>query len=139
VAPVLSALGQWVIWAGAAGSASRLKLAANHWMLCSLAASAETMLLCEAMGLDQDRFAELLDGGAFSRPYVAERPGEIGRDDHPAGFPVRLALKDIGLLGGAEDASGLEMPILGAALGRYEAVGAGRGDHDAAAAYSVGS
>src|ERR1700742_2644670 len=76
VAPVLSALGHWVIWAGDAGSASRLKLAANHWMLCSLAASAETMLLCEAIGLDRSRFAELLDGGAFDSPHVIEELGE---------------------------------------------------------------
>jgi 3-hydroxyisobutyrate dehydrogenase len=137
VAPVLSALSHWVIWAGAAGSASRLRLAANHWMLCSLAASAETMLLCEAIGLDQGRFAALLDGGAFESPHAVETLAETGRDDHPAGIPVRLALKDIGLLGGAEDASGLEMPILGAALGRYEAVGAGAGDYEATAAYEV--
>jgi 3-hydroxyisobutyrate dehydrogenase len=137
VAPVLSALGQWVIWAGGAGSASRLKLAANHWMLCSLAASAETMHLCDAMGLDQDRFAELLDVGALGSPHVVEKIAELGRHDSPAGFPVRLGLKDLGLLGEAGDASGLEMPILGAALGRYEAVGAGHGDEDAAAVLEV--
>lgn len=137
VAPVFSALGHWVIWAGAAGSASRLKLAANHWMLCSLAASAETMLLCEAIGLDQGRFAQLLDGGAFDAPHVIEKLGETGPDDHPASFPVPPALKDIGLLGGAADVSGLEMPILGAALRRYEGIGAGYG-HDAATASGVG-
>jgi 3-hydroxyisobutyrate dehydrogenase len=138
VAPVFSALGQWVIWAGAAGSASRLKLAANHWMLCSLAASAETMHFCDAMGLDQDRFAELLDVGALGSPHVVEKIAELGRDESPVGFPVRLALKDLGLLGEAEDASGLAMPILGAALGRFEAVGAGHRDDDAAAVYEVG-
>jgi 3-hydroxyisobutyrate dehydrogenase len=137
VAPVFAALGQRVIWAGAAGNGSRLKLAANHWMLCSLAASAETMHLCEAMGLDQDRFAELLDGGALGSPYVVEKLGEMGRHDYPAGFPVRLALKDLGLVGEVEAASGLEMPILDAALGRYEAASAGHGDEDAAAVYEV--
>jgi 3-hydroxyisobutyrate dehydrogenase len=137
VAPVFAALGQRVIWAGAAGNGSRLKLAANHWMLCSLAASAETMHLCEAMGLDQDRFAELLDGGALGSPYVVEKLGEMGRHEYPAGFPVRLALKDLGLVGEVEAASGLEMPILDAALGRYEAAGAAHGDEDAAAVYEV--
>jgi 3-hydroxyisobutyrate dehydrogenase len=137
VAPIFAALGQRVIWAGAAGSGSRLKLAANHWMLCSLAAAAETMRLCEAMDLDQDRFAELLDGGALGSPYVVEKLGEMGRHDYPAGFPVRLALKDLGLVGEVEEDSGLPMPLLDAALGRYEAVEAARADDDAAAVYEV--
>jgi 3-hydroxyisobutyrate dehydrogenase len=137
VAPIFAALGQRVIWAGAAGSGSRLKLAANHWMLCSLAAAAETMHLCEAMDLDQDRFAELLDGGALGSPYVVEKLGEMERHDYPAGFPVRLALKDLGLVGEVEENSGLPMPLLDAALGRYEAVAAARADDDAAAVYEV--
>lgn len=31
----------------------RLKLATNHWMITTVAAFAETMRLCELMGLDQ--------------------------------------------------------------------------------------
>jgi 3-hydroxyisobutyrate dehydrogenase len=139
VEPVFSALGQRVIWAGATGDGSRLKLAANHWMLCSLAAAAETMRLCEAMGLDQERFAELLDGGALGSPYVVEKLGEMRRHDYPAGFPVRLALKDLGLVREVEEGSGVEMPVLAAALERYEAADVSRADEDAAAVYEVRS
>ena len=139
VEPVFSALGQRVIWAGATGNGSRLKLAANHWLLCSLAAAAETMRLCEAMGLDQERFAELLDGGALGSPYVVEKLGEMQRHDYPAGFPVRLALKDLGLVGEVEASAGIEMPVLAAALGRYEEAEVSRRDDDAAAVYEVGS
>jgi 3-hydroxyisobutyrate dehydrogenase len=139
VEPVFSALGQRVIWAGATGDGSRLKLAANHWMLCSLAAAAETMRLCEAMGLDQERFAELLDGGALGSPYVVEKLGEMRRHDYPAGFPVRLALKDLGLVREVEETSGVEMPVLAAALERYEAADVSRADEDAAAVYEVRS
>jgi 3-hydroxyisobutyrate dehydrogenase len=139
VEPVFSALGQRVIWAGASGDGSRLKLAANHWMLCSLAAAAETMRLCEAMGLDQERFAELLDGGALGSPYVVEKLGEMRRHDYPAGFPVRLALKDLGLVREVEESSGVEMPVLAAALGRYEAADVSRADEDAAAVYEIRS
>jgi 3-hydroxyisobutyrate dehydrogenase len=138
VEPVFSALGQRVIWAGAAGQGSRLKLAANHWMLCSLAAAAETMRLCEAMDLDQDRLAELLDGGALGSPYVVEKLGEMRRHDYPAGFPVRLALKDLGLVDEVREGAGVEMPVLAAALGRYEAAQASRAEEDAAAVYEVG-
>ena len=38
---------------------SRLKLAANHWMITTVAALAETMHLCELMGLDQQQFIAL--------------------------------------------------------------------------------
>jgi 3-hydroxyisobutyrate dehydrogenase len=135
VEPVFSALAQRVIWAGRAGMGSRLKLAANNWMLCSLAAAAETMRLCEAMDLDQEEFARLLDGGALGSPYVVEKLGEMIRHDYPAGFPVRLAVKDLGLVHEVLEGSDLEMPVLEAALGRFTAAERSRADEDAAAVY----
>ena len=47
--PVFEALGSRVQWVGQAGMGSRLKLAANHWMIAMVAALAETMHLCQLM------------------------------------------------------------------------------------------
>jgi len=98
VEPVLAALGSPIQWVGEAGMGSRLKLAANHWMIASVAALAETMHLCELMGLDQQQFIALLDGGPLGSSYGLDKHREMTRHEYPAGFPVRLALKDLQLV-----------------------------------------
>jgi 3-hydroxyisobutyrate dehydrogenase len=54
VEPIFDALASRVLWVGEAGMGSRLKLAANHWMITMVGALAESMHLCEAMGLVKD-------------------------------------------------------------------------------------
>ncbi len=137
LAPVFAALGQKVMWVGPAGMGSRLKLAANHWMIASITALAETMHLCEAMGLDQQELARLLDGGPLGSPYVIEKLGEMRRHEYPAGFPVRLALKDLELVHEVQASAGIHMPVLEAALDRFQAAAETLGDEDAAAVYEV--
>ena len=77
VEPVFEALGSRVQWVGEAGMGSRLKLAANHWMIAMVAALAETMHLCELMGLEEQQFITLLDGGPLGSSYGV---GEARRD-----------------------------------------------------------
>jgi 3-hydroxyisobutyrate dehydrogenase len=139
VEPIFEALGQKVLWVGSAGMGSRLKLAANHWLICSLTALSETMHLCDAMGLDQEGFAQLLDGGALGSPYVIEKLDEMKRHEYPVGFPVRLALKDLGLVHEVQQSSAVEMPVLEVALDRFRAAAAMRAEQDAAAVYEVGA
>ena len=91
---------------------SRLKLAANHWMITSVAALAESMHLCEAMGLDPQQFIALLDGGPLGSAYAVQKLDEMQRHQYPAGFPVRLALKDLELVREVEQSSGATMPLL---------------------------
>jgi 3-hydroxyisobutyrate dehydrogenase len=93
VEPIFDALASRVLWVGRAGMGSRLKMAANHWMIAMTAALAESMHLCQAMGLDQRRFIELLDGGPLGSAYGLQKLDEMRRHEYPAGFPVRLALK----------------------------------------------
>ncbi len=94
VEPVFEALGSRVLWVGEAGMGSRLKMAANHWMIAMTAALAESMHLCQAMGLDQQQFVELLDGGPLGSAYGLLKLDEMRAHEYPVGFPVRLALKD---------------------------------------------
>jgi 3-hydroxyisobutyrate dehydrogenase len=138
VEPVFEALGSRVIWVGAAGIGSRLKMAANHWMIAMTAALAETMQLCEAMGLDQQQFIDLLDGGPLGSPYGLLKLDEMRRHDYPAGFPVRLALKDLELVREVERGSGAAMPVLDVVHERFLAANEGHADEDLAAVYEVG-
>ncbi len=138
VEPVLAALGSRVLWVGEAGMGSRLKLAANHWMIASVAALAETMHLCELMGLDQQQFITLLDGGPLGSSYGLDKLGEMVRHDYPAGFPVRLAVKDLELVREVAESAHVEMPVLDVILERMNGASEGHGDDDLAAVYELG-
>ena len=138
VEPVLRALASRVQWVGEAGMGSRLKLAANHWMISSVAALAETLHLCELMGLDHAQFVELLDGGPLGSAYALEKLGEMDRREYPAGFPVRLAVKDLELVREVADDARVQMPLLGVVLERMQAVSRMRGDDDLAAVFELG-
>ena len=135
--PVFEALGSRVLWVGEAGMGSRLKMAANHWMIAMTAALAESMHLCEAMGLDQQQFIDLLDGGPLGSAYGLQKLDEMKRHSYPAGFPVRLALKDLELVREVEQASEAAMPLLDVVLERFLAASEDHADQDLAAVYEV--
>jgi 3-hydroxyisobutyrate dehydrogenase len=137
VEPVFDALASRVLWVGEAGMGSRLKLAANHWMITTVAVLAESMRLCEAMGLDQRHFAALLDGGPLGSPYAVQKLGEMRRHDYPAGFPVRLALKDLELVGEVERSAQTAMPLLDVVRERFTAASRELADQDLAAVYEA--
>jgi 3-hydroxyisobutyrate dehydrogenase len=117
---------------------SRLKMAANHWMIAMTAALAEAMHLCKAMGLDQQQFIELLDGGPLGTSYGLLKLDEMRRHDYPAGFPVRLALKDLELVREVEQSSKAAMPLLDVVHKRFLTASDDHADEDLAAVYEVG-
>jgi 3-hydroxyisobutyrate dehydrogenase len=138
VEPVFEALGSRVLWVGEAGMGSRLKMAANHWMIAMTAALAESMHLCEAMGLDQQQFVDLLDGGPLGSAYGLMKLDEMLAHDYPVGFPVRLALKDLELVREVEQSSKAAMPLLDVVHERFLAADKDHADEDLAAVYEVG-
>jgi 3-hydroxyisobutyrate dehydrogenase len=138
VEPMFDALASRVLWVGEAGMGSRLKLAANHWMIAMVAALAESMHLCEAMGLDQQQFVALLDGGPLGSVYALQKLAEMRRHEYPAGFPVRLALKDLELVREVEQSSRTAMPLLDAVLERFVSASQDHADEDLAAIYELG-
>jgi 3-hydroxyisobutyrate dehydrogenase len=135
--PIFDALASRVLWVGQAGMGSRLKLAANHWMITMVGALAESMHLCDAMGLDQGQFVALLDGGPLGSAYALQKLDEMRRHEYPAGFPVRLALKDMELVREVEQNSHAEMPVLDAVLERFVAADKDLADQDLAAIYEL--
>jgi 3-hydroxyisobutyrate dehydrogenase len=138
VEPIFDALASRVLWVGEAGMGSRLKLAANHWMIAMVAALAESMQLCEGMGLDQQQFIALLNGGPLGSAYALQKLDEMRRREYPAGFPVRLALKDLELVREVQQSSRVAMPVLDAVLERFLTAGQDHADEDVAAIYELG-
>jgi 3-hydroxyisobutyrate dehydrogenase len=137
VAPVFDALASRVLWVGEAGMGSRLKLATNHWMITMVAALAESMHVCQAMGLDQEQFIGLLDGGPLGSVYALQKLDEMRCHEYPAGFPVRLALKDLELVREVQQSSRATMPVLDVVLARFATAGEDLADQDLAAIYEL--
>jgi 3-hydroxyisobutyrate dehydrogenase len=69
-APVLDAIGSRTIWVGSAGAGTRLKLAANAWVITVVEGIAESLALARELGLDPRLFLEAVRGGAMDAPYV---------------------------------------------------------------------
>jgi 3-hydroxyisobutyrate dehydrogenase len=137
VEPIFAALASRVLWVGETGMGSRLKLAANHWMITMVTALAESMHLCEAMGLDQQQFIALLDGGPLGCVYAVQKLDGMYRHEYPAGFPVRLALKDLELVREVERTSQATMPVLDVAVARFSSATEDLADQDLAAIYEL--
>lgn len=134
-APVFDAIGARTLWVGPAGAGSRLKLVANAWVLALTNATAESVALAEALGLDPRLFLEAIRGGSLDVPYAHLKGGAMISRDFPLSFATRHAAKDARLV---LEAVG-ERPDLAAAraaLAHLEAaVDAGHGDDDMAAVY----
>jgi 3-hydroxyisobutyrate dehydrogenase len=90
------------------------------------------------MGLDQERFIELLDGGPLGSMYAVQKLEEMRRHEYPAGFPVRLALKDLQLVREVEQSSRDAMPLLDVILERFMTASQELADQDLAAIYELG-
>jgi len=137
IEPIFDALASRVLWVGEAGMGSRLKLAANHYMITTVAALAESMHLCQTMGLDQRQFIALLDGGPLGSAYGMQKLDEMRRHEYPAGFPVRLALKDLELVREVEEGSRATTPLLDAVLERFTTASQNLAEQDLAAIYEL--
>src|SRR3954464_14193411 len=115
VAPVLDAIGSRTLWLGAAGEASRLKLAANAWVITVVEGIAEAMTLTRSLGLDPALFLEAVAGGAMDAPYVGVKGRAMLAGNFEPSFAVSGAAKDADLIVAAARGAGGELAVGGAA------------------------
>ncbi len=140
VGPVFDAVGSRTVWTGedgAAGSATRLKLVANSWVLAVNNAAGESLSLAKALGVDPDAFLDAIAGGPLDMGYLRAKAGLI-RDGAltPAQFAVGTAEKDARLIVEAGEANGVRLDLAAAGADRLaRAAAQGHGDEDMAAAY----
>lgn len=102
VTPVFDAVGARTVWTGedgAEGSATRLKLVANSWVLSVTNAAGEVLALAKALGVDPQAFFDAIDGGPLDMGYLRAKSGLILEDRlSPAQFAVSTAAKDARLI-----------------------------------------
>jgi 3-hydroxyisobutyrate dehydrogenase len=136
VAGVLDAVGSRTLWLGAAGAGSRLKLAANAYVISLTASVAQSLAPTEALGIDPARFLEAVAGGPLDSPYLRTKGAVMMSGDFTPSFGIEGGAKDAGLILEAAAGQGLELPVLAAVREQIErVVAAGHGGEDLAAVH----
>jgi 3-hydroxyisobutyrate dehydrogenase len=140
LAPVLDAVGARTVWLGedgATAAATRLKLVANSWVLAVTHGGAEAVALARGLGVDPDRFLELIAGGPLDMGYLRAKTDLIRTDRlSPASFAVATAEKDARLIVAAGEQHGVRLDVAAAGAERFRRADAqGHADEDMAASY----
>jgi len=136
--PVLAAMGRTVVRAGGPGAGQAAKICNNMLLGATMAATCETFLLAEKLGLDLHAFYDIASrasGQSWSMTSYCPVPG-IGPEspadhDYRGGFAAALMLKDLKLAAEAAAGAGAATPMGGLALALYQAMNnAGAGTRD---------
>ncbi len=134
--PVLEAIGSRTVWVGEAGTGSRLKLAANAWVLTVIEGIAESLKLTRELGVDPGLFLEAVRGGALDAPYVQLKGRAMLEGSFDPAFALAGALKDADLILAAAAGSGADPGVLPGIREHFQrAVDAGHGTKDMSAIY----
>ena len=135
VQPIFDAIGQKTMWAGEAGTGSRLKLVTNSWVLTVVEGCAETVALAEGLGLDPALLFEALEGGTLDLPYLRMKGKAILERNFEPMFSLALAAKDARLVKESAERHGLDLPLLATIRRRMAEAVEEHGDKDMIATY----
>lgn len=131
--PVLEAVGQGVFAVGDQGwVANAVKLAGNFMIASAIETLAEAFVLVRKAGVDAERFLEIINGALFKSPVYQNYGTIIAQERYePAGFKLRLGLKDVDLILGAGKMLGASLPFADVLRNQFaEAVERGMGEID---------
>lgn len=112
IASVLQAIGSRTIWVGGAGAGSRLKLAANAFVITLTGAIAQSLATTRALGVDPSLFMEALAGGPLDSPYVRLKGAAMLDGTFAPAFGITGAEKDADLILQAVEEHGVDLPLL---------------------------
>ncbi|WP_311379510.1 NAD(P)-dependent oxidoreductase [Bacillus sp. ISL-26] len=119
--PLLKSLGQQIFDAGEESkTANAAKISINFLLISMLEALSESFLLAEQYGLEQKHFLEIAN--SLFRSPVYENYGTIMAEQtfEPAGFKMKLGLKDTNLALAAADKVSLHLPLAELAKSHFE-------------------
>jgi 3-hydroxyisobutyrate dehydrogenase len=113
--PILSVLGRESFHLGPAGAGSTMKLCVNALLGLGLQALAEAIALGLKAGLDRDRFLDVLGATVVLSASQKSKIENVRKETYPPAFPLRLMLKDFGLILDAASGFAVAMPMTAAA------------------------
>ena len=106
---ILRALGRESFYLGLAGSGATMKLCVNALLGLGMQALAEAIALGLKAGLQREHFLAALGETAVLSPSQKSKLENARNGTYPATFPLRLMLKDLGLI--LENAKELSVPM----------------------------
>ena len=131
--PLLEAVGQKVFNLGEDPvHASVLKLGGNFMIMAAIEAMAEACTLGEQYGLAREKLIDVMTQTLFPAPLYANYGRQIATHSYtPAGFKLRLGLKDANLVLNAANRVNVPMPLAQLMQARFQSgVAKSRGDID---------
>jgi 3-hydroxyisobutyrate dehydrogenase len=132
--PVFGAVGSKTVWLGKAGAGSRMKVVVNNWLTGLLGVLAETISLADGVGVEPEKFLEIIEGGPLGAPYARLKGNMMLKEEFPTSFSAKLARKDTGLVLEAARQNGLSAEMAEAVAVYFDqAIEAGYGEQDMAA------
>lgn len=134
--PLFQLLGQGVFpLGGRASTAHAMKLAGNSLLVTAVEALSEAFAYGEKAGVAPETTLKILNTALLKSPLADAYGGAVVRGDfEPAGFALRLGLKDVSLALRAAEAYQAPLPIASLLRDRLlSAVARGYGDQDLAA------
>jgi 3-hydroxyisobutyrate dehydrogenase-like beta-hydroxyacid dehydrogenase len=140
VRPLLEVMGRLVMHVGPSGTGNRIKLLHNALGAVNAVAVAESLALCDAVGVDPRTYYEVVKhgGGMAYSTYFDRRVLRLVQGDYSPTFTVELMQKDVAL---AADMAGEilgRLPILHETLRAYtEATASGFAPEDFSAVTHV--
>jgi len=131
--PLFSVLGQRTFQVGDDPVAANvLKLSGNFLIASIIESLGESVALVRKYGIDAKTYVEMLTSSLFTAPVFKTYGGLIAEEKYrPAGFRLRLGLKDIRLALAAAESASVPMPVASVIRDRALAgVANGLGDDD---------
>ncbi len=136
--PLLAAIGRTITHFGPAGAGQAAK--ATNQILCAgvIQAVGEAMSFAKAEGLPLGALIDTLSKGAGGSWYFQNRAPFMQRDAYPAGFKVRLHMKDLGICSVMAARHGVSLPVVESMRADYQRlIDAGYGDEDISAIHRL--
>jgi len=112
---ILGVLARESFYMGPAGSGATMKLCVNTLLGLGMQALAEAITLGLKAGLQRERLLEVLGGTVVLSPSQKSKLENVLKDTYPTTFPLRLMLKDFGLILETAMHLAAAMPITAAA------------------------
>ena len=138
--PVLEVLGH-PLHMGPLGAGASMKLVSNLTLGAVATTLGEALALADALGLEQQRVLDALEGSPIAA-YAARMRPIIESGEYPPRFKLSLAHKDMRLVGEAAAEGGVDLPMATAATGwmrSADASGLGERDYSAVIAHIWGA
>ena len=133
--PIFDVVGSRTMWVGEAGTATKLKVAINSWIVTVVEGGAETIALAEGLGLDPALVLEALAGGPLDLPYLRMKGKAIMEGNFEPSFKLALAAKDAGLVEESAELHDLDLPLMSTIRRRLEQGAEQHGEKDMCATY----